>query len=137
MNEQTPRGIRNNNPGNIRWGCNWLGLTKNGKNIDPSFCVFTSPVYGIRALARILKNYQELYGLNTIRRIISRYAPTNENQTLAYINGVSKQLGISPDASINLNETAVMCIFIKAIVRIENGIQPYSTELIMKGIELS
>ena len=58
MNQQLPRGIRNNNPGNIRHGANWLGLNPNGRNIDSAFCVFTAPVYGIRALAKVLVNYK-------------------------------------------------------------------------------
>src|SRR5574344_2033763 len=131
-----PRGIRNNNPGNIRWGANWDGLKKDGKEIDPSFCVFISPVYGIRALAKVLKNYQKLYGLNTIRKVISRYAPPNENQTLAYISGVAKQLNVSPDVELDLTEIAVLCVFIKAIIRMENGIQPYSADLIKTAINL-
>lgn len=39
MNQRLPRGIRNNNPGNIRHGANWLGLNPNGRNIDSAFCV--------------------------------------------------------------------------------------------------
>lgn len=85
MNQQLPRGIRNNNPGNIRHGANWLGLNTNGQDIDSSFCVFTAPVYGIRALAKVLINYKRIHGLNTVRQIVSRYAPPNENQTTAYI----------------------------------------------------
>lgn len=69
----TPRGIRNNNPGNIRWGSDWKGLKKDGKQQDPSFCIFKTPEYGIRALAKLLRNYKQLYGLNTPRKIISRY----------------------------------------------------------------
>lgn len=85
----TPRGIRNNNPGNIRWGSDWKGLKKDGKQQDPSFCVFETPEYGIRALAKLLQNYQLLYGLNTPRKIINRYAPPTENETVSYID--SKQ----------------------------------------------
>lgn len=59
MNQIQPRGIRNNNPGNIRWGENWQGLKKDGKERDSSFCVFESPEYGIRALAKILINYKK------------------------------------------------------------------------------
>lgn len=137
MEQKLPRGIRNNNPGNIRWGDNWQGLKKDGKEQDPSFCVFTNAVYGIRALAKVLKNYQQLYGLNTPRKIISRYAPPNENQTQAYINSVAQQLGITPDTEVDLTETGVLTVFIKAIIRHENGIQPYKDETIQKGIELS
>ena len=137
MEQKLPRGIRNYNPGNIRWGDNWLGLKKDGKKQDPSFCVFTNAVYGIRALAKLLKNYQRLYGLHTPRKIISRYAPPNENQTLAYINSVSQQLGITPDTEVDLTEKGVLTVFIKAVIRHENGVQPYKEEIIQKGVELS
>ena len=137
MNQtRQPRGIRNNNPGNIRWGENWLGLKQDGKEQDPSFCVFRSAVYGIRALARLLLNYQKLYGLDTPRKIISRYAPPNENQTQAYIQSVASQLGITPDGKVDLTEIGTLTVFIKAIIRHENGIQPYSNETIQKGIAL-
>ena len=136
MEQKQPRGIRNNNPGNIRWGENWLGLKQDGKEQDPSFCVFISAVYGIRALARLLLNYQKLYGLNTPRKIISRYAPPSENQTQAYIQSVSAQLGITPDGKVDLTEIGTLTVFIKAIIRHENGMQPYSNETIQKGIAL-
>nr|DAJ70176.1 MAG TPA: virion protein [Caudoviricetes sp.] len=136
MNQQLPRGIRNNNPGNIRHGANWLGLNPNGRNIDSGFCVFTAPVYGIRALAKVLVNYKRIYGLNTVRQIVNRYAPPNENQTTAYIQSVAKQLGVYPDTVIDIEERGVLTVFIKAVIRMENGIQPYSDELIQQGIDL-
>ena len=136
MNQQLPRGIRNNNPGNIRHGANWLGLKPNGRNMDSAFCVFTAPVYGIRALAKVLINYKRIHGLNTVRQIVSRYAPPNENQTTAYIQSVAKQLGVYPDTVIDIEERGVLTVFIKAVIRMENGIQPYSDELIQQGIEL-
>lgn len=134
MNQQLPRGIRNNNPGNIRHGANWQGLNPNGKKIDPYFCVFQTPVSGIRALAKVLINYKKLYGLNTVRQIISRYAPPNENQTTAYVQSVARQLGVLPDVVINIEERGVLTVFVKAVIRMENGIQPYSDETIQQGI---
>lgn len=131
-----PRGIRNNNPGNIRYGANWQGLNPDGKKIDPAFCVFTAPVYGIRALAKVLTNYKKIHNLNTVRQIISRYAPPNENQTTAYIQSVAKQLGVYPDTIIDIEERGVLTVVIKAVIRMENGIQPYSDEIIQQGIEL-
>ena len=136
MNQIQPRGIRNNNPGNIRWGENWKGLKKDGKEQDPSFCVFETPEYGIRALARLLQNYQRIHGLDTPRKIISRYAPPSENQTQAYIQSVAAQLGITPDGKVDLTEIGTLTVFIKAIIRHENGMQPYSNETIQKGIAL-
>lgn len=134
MNQQLPRGIRNNNPGNIRWGANWQGLNPNGKKIDPYFCVFQTPVAGIRALAKVLINYKKFYGLNTVRQLISRYAPPNENQTTAYVQSVARQLGVLPDVVINIEERGVLTVFVKAVIRMENGIQPYSDETIQQGI---
>ena len=124
------------NPGNIRHGANWLVLNPNVRNIDSAFCVFTAPVYGIRALAKVLINYKRIHGLNTVRQIVSRYAPPNENQTTAYIQSVAKQLGVYPDTVIDIEERGVLTVFIKAVIRMENGIQPYSDELIQQGIEL-
>ena len=134
MEQKLPRGIRNNNPGNIRWGENWLGLKQDGKEQDPSFCVFKSPVFGIRALAKVLINYKKIHGLNTVRQIVSRYAPPNENQTKAYVQSVAKQLGVYPDSIIDIEERGVLTVFIKAVIRMENGIQPYSDETIQQGI---
>ena len=136
MKEQLPRGIRNNNPGNIRHGANWLGLNPNGRNIDSAFCVFESPVLGIRALAKVLINYKKIHGLNTVRQIVSRYAPPNENQTAAYIQTVAKQLEVYPDTKIDIEKRGVLTVFIKAVIRMENCIQPYSDETIQKGIDL-
>ena len=136
MNQKLPRGIRNNNPGNIRHGQNWEGLNSEGRRIDSAFCVFKSPVYGIRALAKVLMNYKRVYKLNTVRQIIGRYAPPNENQTLAYIQAVSKQIGVYPDMVIDVEERGILTVFIKAIIRMENGIQPYSDETIQQGIDL-
>ena len=136
MNLRPPRGIRNNNPGNIRHGQNWQGLNPDGRNIDPAFCVFKSPVFGIRSLAKVLMNYKKIHGLNTVRQIISRYAPPNENQTKAYIQTVAQQIGVYPDTIIDIEERGILTVFIKAVIRMENGIQPYSDELIQQGIDL-
>ena len=111
-------------------------MNPNSRNIDPAFCVFTSSVYGIRALAKVLINYKKIHSLNTVRQIISRYAPPNENQTTAYIQSVAKQLGVVPDTVIDVEERGVLTVFIKAIIRMENGIQPYSDPTIQQGIDL-
>ena len=130
------RGIRNNNPGNIRWGCSWQGLNPNGKCLDKEFCVFTKPEYGIRAMAKILLNYKNIYKIHTVGGIIHRWAPPSENNTVAYINHVSKELKVDTDETIDVSNKNIMLVLIKAIIKHENGKQPYSDETIMKGIEL-
>ena len=66
-----PRGIRNNNPLNIRIGNKWVGEVKSPT--DPSFEQFSCMPYGLRAAFIILRRYIEVYKLNTISKIVSRY----------------------------------------------------------------
>jgi len=129
------RGIRNNNPGNIRHGDAWQGLAE--QQTDSSFCVFRSPEYGIRALAKVLLNYEKKYGLNTVRKIVSRYAPENENDTESYIKSVAGQLGVDTDEPITMRDKATLLVLVKAIIRHENGEQPYSNEILIKGLEMA
>lgn len=65
-----------------------------------------------------------------------QWPPPNENQTQAYIQSVASQLCITPDTQVDLTERGVLTIFIKAIIRHENGIQPYSDDIIQQGIDL-
>lgn len=132
---QTSRGIRNNNPGNIRHGEKWQGLAP--EQTDKSFCVFVSPEYGIRALVRILQNYQKKHSLKTVPSIISRFAPPCENDTKSYINSVCAVLGVKPETEISVFEDGVMMTLLKAIIRHENGSQPYSDETLLKGMRLA
>ena len=90
-----PRGIKNNNPLNIRIGNNWLG--EKMPNTDGAFEQFESMPYGIRAALKIIFNYMNKYKKDTIRKIISRWAPRSENKTNEYIDYVSKRMNIGPD----------------------------------------
>ncbi len=83
-----PRGLRNNNPLNIRKGCKWQGLEKN--QTDPDFCQFRSLEYGFRAAFKVLNTYYVGRGLKTIEKIVSRWAPPNENNTNKYISFVER-----------------------------------------------
>ncbi|EBF0843736.1 structural protein [Salmonella enterica subsp. enterica serovar Thompson] len=135
MTIQTPRGIRNNNPGNIRWGDDWKGLVPKDQRTDKSFCQFTTPEYGIRAMIIILRNYQRKYGLNTVSGIIKRWAPPNENNTQAYINSVAQATGVTPDQRIDTNDSRFMIKLLQAIIKHENGNQPYSPETFDRAVE--
>ncbi|MDG5478328.1 structural protein [Citrobacter portucalensis] len=135
MTIQTPRGIRNNNPGNIRWGDDWKGLVPKDQRTDKSFCQFTTPEYGIRAMIIILRNYQRKYGLNTVSGIIKRWAPPNENNTQAYINSAAQATGVTPDQRIDTNDSRFMIKLLQAIIKHENGNQPYSPETFDRAVE--
>ena len=131
----TPRGIRNNNPGNIRHGDKWRGLA--GKQTDASFCVFKAPEWGLRALVKILRNYQTKHGLKTVESIINRFAPQIENDTSSYILSVCQVLDVKPRDVIDVFEPGIMINLLKAVIRHENGIQPYSDEVLKKSLELA
>jgi hypothetical protein len=120
-----PRGIRNNNAGNIRFnaGNDWQGQT--GKD-SAGFVTFSSAKYGLRAAAKLLINYQNNANLNTIEQIISRWAPTTENNTSAYIDSVAARVGLAPYEYVNLSDSTVLVDMLKSIVKHENGINPYS-----------
>lgn len=115
----TARGIRNNNPGNIRRGDNWEGLAEG--QMDKEFCVFTSMPFGIRAMFKILKRYAYTYHLRTTRAIITRWAPACENDTYSYINHVSQLLGVMPDTVLDLDHRTGLINLAKAIARHECG----------------
>lgn len=111
------RGIRNNNPGNIRHGDKWQGLS--AEQTDSEFCVFSQPEYGIRALCRILRTYQRKYGLRDVHSIINRFAPPVENDTESYIKSVCLKLDVTPETLIDLEEKGIMLNLLKAIIRHE------------------
>src|SRR3990172_2078626 len=97
-----PRGVRNNNPGNLRrTDDTWQGLSP--RQPDNDFFTFKSAAYGIRALARTLIAYQDEHRLRTIRQIISRWAPASENDTGAYIDAVAKSTGLDADRPLDMH----------------------------------
>lgn len=133
---ETPRGIRNNNPGNIRHSkVRWVG--KAPDQPDQDFVTFTAPEYGIRAICRTLLTYQNIDQCKTIRQLIDRWAPPYENNTAAYVTAVSQDCGVGPDEPVNVQMAAVMTPLVEAIIRHENGQQPYPPDLIAKALSLA
>lgn len=127
------RGIRNNNPGNIEIsGQQWQGQVAGN---DTRFAAFETPEAGIRALAKNLITYQDKHGLNTVEGIINRWAPPKENQTSAYVQAVAKEVGVKPGDPINVRDPAMLAKLTAAIIRHENGAQPYGAETIDTGVK--
>ncbi len=115
-----PRGIRNNNPGNlVITASKWLGKVPVAQNTDGHFEQFTSIEYGIRAMAYdIVGDVRK--GLNTLDKLITEYAPPFENNTQVYIDTVANETGLQPSAPILLSVTLLREI-IKAKIAVENG----------------
>lgn len=139
MAKKQPRGIRNNNPGNIDYNSavKWQGLANPPREPEGRFCVFAAPKWGIRAIARLLITYQDQYDLNTVRGIINRWAPPSENDSDAYVRAVAKGLGVGPDDPIDVHTYEHSAALVRAIIQHENGQQPYSPEEIDEGLKLA
>lgn len=127
-----PRGIRNHNPGNIRHGDELEGLAE--KQADKYFCTFKESKYGIRAMGKVLLEYESGDGLNTVEDIINRWAPNSAN-TQAYIKHVSQRLGVPPNQKINVDNHLEE--FVSSMILHENGYSPYEPEVICEGCELA
>lgn len=134
MVKSEPRGLRNNNPGNIRKG----KRPYDGEIIpskDDKFRQFTTMAYGYRAMFVLIYTYQRRYGLNTIADIIARYAPATENHTQKYIDAVSDWSGVSPTSHITTTNGDIMVPVVAAMSRVENGI-PAAIAEVEKGWQL-
>jgi len=129
-----PRGVRNNNPLNIRIGNTWLGERANPT--DPAFEEFVAMEYGVRAAFIILRRYIKRYHKDTITSIVSTWAPANENNTQRYIDQVSAQLGIDPLFPIKYEDKETMCSLVAAMAKVECG-QPIPEIVIMKGYDMA
>ncbi|WP_339053365.1 lytic transglycosylase catalytic [Arsenophonus endosymbiont of Crataerina pallida] len=121
-----PRGIRNNNPGNLNF-VGQRGAVRESPN--GRFAKFNTAFEGLQALSSQLNRYAER-GLNTVEKIISTWAPASENNTRAYIDKISGKLGVSPDTVLNLSNPTVMTSLMSGIVEHENGRQPYSQAML-------
>lgn len=133
MTQRVPRGIRNKNPGNIRVSphFDWQGEVKfkeKHPRYDADFCTFSEVQMGLRAMMKLLINYQQKHGLDTIKKAIGRYAPNNENDTKAYVRDVADWADLDPNKSYDFTDIMLLVPLCKAMVRKENG-TPSTTEI--------
>ena len=125
-----PRGIANHNPLNIRENhksdYQWQGEA--AQDIDPSFEEFTTPFWGIRAGARILKTYRDKRGLNHVKGIVTRWAPpSDDNPTDKYIAFVANKAGVLATQPLGAADYPKV---IAAMIHFENGYNPYDESII-------
>jgi hypothetical protein len=132
VEQNLPRGIRNNNPGNIRYdGTQWQGLDEPPS--DGAFCRFVDVRYGIRAMVKILNSYYKR-NINSVAAIINAWAPASENDTFSYISRVAFELNVMRDAYLPPERWPEL---IAAIIKHENGAQPYTIAMINEGVALA
>jgi len=113
------RGIRNNNPGNIRKGSKKIWLGEVWPSQDASFSQFMTMAYGVRALLIDLVNKHK-QGLNTVQKIIYKYAPPTENYSARYAKFVADSMGLTVTEPFDMTE-ANLLKFAKAVAKFENG----------------
>lgn len=128
------RGLRNNNPLNIRKGQHWIGESLN--QTDEDFVIFLDMVYGVRAAFVILHTYMESYHINTVRMIIQRWAPPVENDTNRYIAFVCERLNVSPDTVLDWYDRESMMALFNAMSKMETGVE-LNQVLVIKGYALA
>ncbi|MBS7230648.1 hypothetical protein KHA90_06400 [Flavobacterium psychroterrae] len=122
--KELSRGVRNNNPGNLRnYNIAWQGKIPVSQNTDynKEFDQFTEVKFGIRAMLRDLTNDIDK-GKNTIRKLISEYAPPKENDTQKYIDVIAKAVGLDPDQTIKIVDAKFYLVIARAIIKHENGV---------------
>ena len=115
------RGIRNDNPLNIRHGkSQWVGMRE--KQTDKSFVQFTARVYGYRAAFVLLRGYIGK-GKDTIGKIIAKWAPSSDgNNTQSYINYVSKSTGINASHALRWEDKDNLVEVVRSMAHMESGI---------------
>ena len=126
--KQETRGARNHNPLNIRIGNSWLGEAVRPDESD--FEVFVADKYGLRAGFIILRRYIRRYHKNTIRKIVTTWAPTCENPTDMYINYVSHASGIDPDKEVTFEDEKSMVAIVKAMAYYESRVKFNDAEIL-------
>ncbi len=110
------RGIRNNNPLNLRLNKRngWLGQVGSD---EAAFCRFSAMCFGFRAAFITLQTYHDKHQCRTLRQYITRWAPPQENPTQAYVDTVAQWAEVEPDTPLpspsedgNLWRTIVLCM---------------------------
>lgn len=134
MKKTTPRGIRNNNPLNIRIGNTWLGERNNPT--DDAFEEFVSIEYGYRAAFCILRRYIKRYHKDTISAIISTWAPASENNTQRYIDFVADKMKMAPDETIDYGNKERMTQLVAAMQLMECGV-PADMAKVERGYDMA
>ena len=118
----------NHNPGNLTRlkGQKWEGETNTPPVLlatgrSTRFAPFVSDYYGLRAMLLNLKNGYFSKGRNTIKSIIEKYAPANENNTANYIKKLERAMQIDSTAKLDTTDKATIYKLMKEICKIESG----------------
>lgn len=115
-----PRGIRNNNPGNIVIAPNdWKGKVPVSQNTDGKFEQFVAYEYGLRAMIVLLINYINRNGLKTMYGIVNRWCSGGCDLN-TYMVSMTQSTGFSADQTLVADRETIKRL-VRGIVRVELG----------------
>lgn len=133
------RGLRNNNPGNIRHGNSWKGEVVGD---DKAFESFEFVEFGIRAIYVLMNTYRTKYKSFTVQDIIQRWAPPSENNTNNYVVGVlgymsqcspkAKKACEEHGAKVDVFAADILDELVAAIIYYESGFNPFNLDFIQR-----
>lgn len=138
----TTRGIRLNNPCNIRKNDRnvWVGMAPT--QLDPAFVTFLTPQFGFRAVAKLWLSYRRI-GVTTLAGIVGRWAPEHgdfspkENDTAAYLADVADRTGFEPHADLDTRDPDTVINLAHAFTWHEQGCFPYPVEIVREGVAMA
>lgn len=126
--QSLPRGIRNNNPLNLSYlpGQGAIGT-------DGRFGVYKTMEEGIAAEQRQFLTYQDKYHLDTLGKVLNRWAPPSDNPA-GYPGQISGMTGIGLNDPLNMRDPETARKLFAAMARVENG-RPIDPESIRRGVD--
>lgn len=130
---KSTRGIRNNNPLNIKIGNDWQGEVP---NTDGVFEQFESMEYGLRAAFIILRKYITKYGRNSIADIVHSWSPDGEAIERAYMLCVQSFANIPVNQEVSYWDKETMCLIVQGMAYMENGCR-IDIDIIRRGYEMA
>lgn len=127
--QKMSRGLRNNNPLNIRRTADlWQGLAEN--QTDPDFFQFKTVAWGYRAAFVVLRTYRHRYGADNLESIVKRWAPPGDhNDTEFYIRKVAVLTGLDRCETIDDTDPQTMTELVAAMSRVENGVPAHMSDV--------
>lgn len=131
---EVSRGIHNNNPGNIKHSSDiWKG--KSRLQTDDVFVQFDNPHFGIRAATRNFRTSFDKHGNDTIRKLITRWAPPIENDTEAYITFMMDHMGVGDNEPLSITNPETMSSLLSGVFQFEGAPSgTYSAEVMDEAI---
>lgn len=113
--KQHSKSFRNNNPGNLRWG---LFAQRHGAIEAGGFAKFKTAAQGLAAMVDLLTSPP--YRVLTVRGIIDRYAPSEDNnRPHEYAGYILERSKVDPGKTLAEMDPFEIIKVVEAMIRFE------------------